>query len=367
MNHLSRNILTLRRDVGLSTEEAASRGGLEPSLWAAVESGDVLPSAYQTSRMAAALGVDVALVAADRDLSQQPDRRAVRFRRGEEASRLGSKARLALMVAARIGRIAGELGTLLGHTLPVFKARAVPLKGADAWRQGYRLGSEARLRFKACIPPGPVVDIVSGFNRLGIHVAEADLGDPDIHAAAIWERDSIPVILLSTASRARGHRSRRSILAHELCHLLHDADETHVVHTLTRPSERELGVEKRANAFAPAFLAPRSMCLKKDTSDLELCMELVTHWGFSNEGAVWHTRNLLQLGQERALTLLDTLDAPPRVPDRFRVTLTPRSDDLPAEPTGMTGGLVMELVREALEASHITRGRAAEILRTCCE
>lgn len=354
-------------DVGLSVEDAAERSGLERSLWSDIEEGEVLPSAFQTSRVAAALGVDVSLVASEQDLARQPDRRAVRFRRREDSAHLGSKARIALLVASSVGRIAGELAALLGHALPAFQTEAVPLKGLEPWRHGYRLGAAARTRLQDAFPPGPVHDIVACFNKLGIHVAEADLGDPDIHAAAIWERGAVPVILLSRSSRSRGHRSRRSILAHELCHLLHDADETNVVRTLTRPSERELGIEKRANGFAPAFLAPRTMCLQHGQSDVSLAQSLVNDWGFSAEGAVWHAKNVLRLSQDRALAVMEALEAPARVPERFKVKLTGHVDDLPAQPTGLTGGLVAQLVKDALEASHITHGRSLEILRMCSE
>lgn len=108
------------------------------------------------------------------------------------------------------------------------------------------------------------VDPVSVLHRLGVDVRIIDFGIPSLDAVAVWGAHFGPAVLLNKASArlekvtiAKIWRNGplRVTAAHELCHLLVDAE-----HTLSAvdilggrmPSQ----IEQRARAFAAEFLLP---------------------------------------------------------------------------------------------------------------
>ncbi len=151
--------------------------------------------------------------------------------------------------------------------------------------------------------PGPILELERLLTEAGVHVARAELSSASLDAASLWEREALPVILLNDRSpRSRSVLSRRALLAHELCHLLHDSGDRDLTTQLSwaeGTGNFHTATEQRARAFAPAFLAPRDEVqhwfragdgrrIREPERKVE---ELARRWGFSIRGAIWHAKN----------------------------------------------------------------------------
>jgi len=242
------------------------------------------------------------------------------------------------------------------------------------WNQGYELGEAARDNMG--IAAGPIANVEMTMNRLGIHVAYVSFSSVNIEGASLWETGSIPVILLNKkSSRVKYSLSRRAIIAHELCHLLHDGGEAKVA-TLVTSSEGTGNyndrIEQRARAFAPAFLAPRAQVrdwertvslLRNAKKRVE---ELAKYWGLSFEGVAWHAKNCDLIDPPNADKIAKTFDPPELPSDEFESGASgfPPSminQELPKEASPFMDGWATKVIVDALEASVISLGRAKEL------
>jgi Zn-dependent peptidase ImmA (M78 family) len=283
-----------------------------------------------------------------------------------------------LSLAAEQGRILAHLLNILGETVPIQKWRDLRgIEGAvEIWQEGYALGEEDRLKLRA--EPGPILELEKLLRDLGIHVARVCLSSADVSAASVWEPNAVPVILLNSARKQnRLTGALRATLAHELCHLLHDAAESDMTTRMSWGTESTGNysdrVEMRARAFAPAFLAPREQVKDwmKDQGetldDIGLVKAMAAHWGLSFEGAVWHAKNCELIDGQSADDLARMPDRPRIELDGFETTASGvppgmLHDSLPDEPAPLWEGWAAEVVVSALEEGCITAGRARELL-----
>jgi len=233
----------------------------------------------------------------------------------------------------------------------------------DPWKHGYQLGEKARER----LSPGRTA--MPAFQALleswGVHVAFVQFESDDVIAASLCEPDAIPVILLNKRlGRIAYPLARRSVLAHELGHILHDAAPNNIVSVASRRSHDDGAWEQRANGFAPGFLAPGAWVRLDASEPVEIVAELAGTWLLSWEGAAWHAKNLELITPRQAERLMqkaprgwvapDVDEAPLRTPpDMFGVEI---------EPSDLVSGYASELVLQAVAEGEISRGRAAEIL-----
>ena len=128
----------------------------------------------------------------------------------------------------------------------------------------------------------------------GVEVREFDTGSPSIEALACWGPRHGPAVLVNPKGRrwVRSSLARRSILAHEICHLLIDRHGA-------LPLAEVLGgnvaaeLEGRANAFAAELLLPRELVEKRiGDGDVESVMSsLSTDFGASFEVVAWQIHN----------------------------------------------------------------------------
>ncbi|KJC33542.1 hypothetical protein UP09_34195 [Bradyrhizobium sp. LTSP885] len=106
------------------------------------------------------------------------------------------------------------------------------------------------------------VDPFAVLERYNVDVRAIDFRIPDLEAIAVWGEKFGPGVLLNKTSRRVGmplnfwrNGVARVTAAHELCHLLLDAE-----HSLSAVdilgSRMSLRIEQRANAFAAEFLLP---------------------------------------------------------------------------------------------------------------
>jgi Zn-dependent peptidase ImmA (M78 family)/transcriptional regulator with XRE-family HTH domain len=351
-----------REDYAFTPDRLAEMASISLPRVREIEEGAV-PNIRELYSLAAALGVEPSALRKGNPV-EDIKRSGARFRSALGATTLDPMDVRLLARAAEAGRICGFLGRLLGLTpSPVAAARSVvPIRaGSPPWKQGYDLGQKARS--KLAPTRDPIVSMQALLEDLGVHVASTRFVSADIEAASVYEADAAPVILLNVASaRVRETLPRRAALAHELCHLLHDGGERDLLTAVSRP-EDHLDYERRANGFAPSFIAPGKWVKLPASEPSALVLQLGYTWGFSYEGAVWHAKNLKLISSDKA----EELRKAPRIvgADNFEPEVARRDATavgIDQEPTPLSSGLLSDRVVRALSEGLISVGRAREIL-----
>jgi len=364
-----------REDFGASVQQAAAWAGIDPERLREIEGGAPLHS-WELDGICRGLAVDSGSLARGGDRS--PRRSVARFKTADWVDPRPEDFRT-LSLAAELGRIGGFLAEKTGSRSRLADLRAPePVSAAsEPWQQGYRLGENAR---RALEPrTGPIVNLEALLRSCQVHVARVEFSSRNLDAASLWERASLPVILLNTrSSRSRSSLSRRALLAHELCHLLHDSGDRDLTTQLSwseHAGNYEDEVEQRARAFAPAFLAPRDEVRSwfragpgQRIHDSEKKVEaLARRWGFSLRGAVWHAKNcgIIQprtadrLGrsvEDQGHSWADELET--AAPDLKGLEPETLRDEI----SPVAQGLLADLVADATRAGVISAGRGREIV-----
>jgi Zn-dependent peptidase ImmA (M78 family) len=360
---IGRHVQRRREDFGFSGPQLAALADMAPARLAAIEEGAAL-STFELASLAEALAVDPSRLRSGN--TDDPNRSVVRFRSAEKGQCLSPGDLRLLARGAEVGRIAAWLKGLLNEPVSgLEQARRVHAVDSRSkpWEQGYKLGQEARLRL-APIPAGRLESIQKFLEDAGVHVAFVAFESSHIEAASLFEPQASPVILLNTSVLRNRHAlSRRAILAHELCHLLHDGGQRHLLTQISWENDSS-PTEQRANGFAPSFLAPRKWVRVRAEEPQALVEELASLWGLSFEGAAWHAKNLKLISPETAEELGRMPDKPriqARVePDLLRTA--PERVGIEVEPSPLAAGLLSELALRACSEGVIDRQRAAEIL-----
>ncbi|MEW5424093.1 helix-turn-helix domain-containing protein [Amorphus sp. 3PC139-8] len=125
----------------------------------------------------------------------------------------------------------------------------LPRNAGDAIQQGERVAEEERRRLS--IGSAPIADVSELIATQGIWASGIEL--PNEMSGLFLRHPSIGLAILVNAHHPRGRK--RFSYAHEYAHALMDRD--HKITISTADNSAEL-VEKRANAFAAAFLMPRN-------------------------------------------------------------------------------------------------------------
>lgn len=350
-----------RQALGLSVEGLASLADVTVERVTTIEKG-APATTREISRLAKALAVDPAALWRGEVAST---RTTARFRSVSGVAFLATEDATMLAFAAEAGRIAAHLSQSLGKPVSQVAAarRITPVEAwPDPWEQGYKLGAQARFRLSPL--QEPIRSMGALLETLGVHVASVSFKTPEVLAASLYEPGAMPVILLNRVHpRVQQPLSRRAVLAHELCHLLHDSGETNLLTLISRGSDNG-PQEQRANGFAPSFLVPGGWLKPHTTDARRLAIDVGTEWGLSFEGAGWHLKNagVISNAEAEQLKLL-----PSTIPNgSFEEQPLRRSLDqlgLDVEIHPLANGLLSELALSANEAEIITRGRAIEILR----
>jgi Zn-dependent peptidase ImmA (M78 family)/transcriptional regulator with XRE-family HTH domain len=225
------------------------------------------------------------------------------------------------------------LGSEFDEGLPNYAARIA--SPAEAIRQGNTVAREERRRMGlGNAPIGNIAGLISG---QGIWAAACDLPD-DMSGMFLSDKDDGLAVLINGK-----HVSvrRRFSYAHEFGHALFDRDEAV---RLTQQSNASELVEKRANAFAAAFLMPASgvedqlrqldkgrpsrqaQIVYDVANDRQSEVEirprpgsqsityqdvaiLARHFAVSYEAAVWRLKSLNHLGGSETNALIEQKDS----------------------------------------------------------
>jgi len=134
--------------------------------------------------------------------------------------------------------------------------RALPSGSRDNadFEQGYVLARHLREQLGNA---DRYLDIEELLTRWGVQIDEIPLGDPMIDGGAIWTGEKGPLLFLNPNSeKTKAPWGRRMVLAHELCHLLHDRGRSGSLKIVSTPWAPPL-MERRANAFAAELLLPK--------------------------------------------------------------------------------------------------------------
>ena len=344
---LGERLTAQRTRLRLDAKWVAEKSGLDAERLQQIESGTRPPTVSELWRMGAALGIDPALLL-DQEERIDRVRSTARFLSAAEA--LDPLDVRLLRVAAELSRVGGWLQERLDRPC-LLPGTATPLTGTHPGEQGYQLGRSARDTLR--LPDGPIPSVSGWLKDSGVHVCLLPFASPGIIAASLREPGATPMILLNQkAHRNQRSRARRSVLAHELCHLLHDLEPAHTLAMVTRSNAREEDQEQRANGFAPSFLAP-SPQLAAHRDPLALARHLVDDWWLSADAASWYACNLTDRSQTEAPGL------------RRHLKMCGDPPDEPPLPDGrLADGLIGNLADEAGEKNLITAARVAEIRRT---
>ncbi len=169
--------------------------------------------------------------------------------------------------------------------------------GVPAWSEGYRLAGEWAVKSGIGATRGDRVDIEGHLKELGVRVAEIQLSDPGTAGLAVQPVGGAPRIFVNTGHpKCQFPSGRRFVLAHELCHLLHDQSQGRSLALLSGPwAPREL--EQRANAFAAALLMPlaalrAAIPAPGESFGFERLLEVAKRLDVSTNALAHHLENL---------------------------------------------------------------------------
>lgn len=219
----------------------------------------------------------------------------------------------------------------------------------------------------------------------GAFIGVMDLGAE--HAAAAAPRNVPPCLFVEETDLNERRLSARFALAHQLAHLLadrrHDGKSAWVCATMSRTTSRRLpDAEKRANAFAMYFLAPResvrelmkrsgvesSSILENDEVLLQASMDVRARFGLTPVQAAEHVLNCLdpnvsrdQLSPELRAKV-ESMAAERSMPDGFEEGTD--VDDREHGPAGtrLRRGRFADLVQRLVAVGGLEPSRAASLL-----
>ena len=179
--------------------------------------------------------------------------------------------------------------------------QVMPLQASKGrpWEQGYLLAEDFIEQLgPSLFDPAGLVDIVRILSQLGVEVAEVRLSDETIRGVAIAGPGHRPCVTWNSGcERNAEDKGRRFTMAHELCHVLFDADAGRRLALASGPWA-PIDVEQRANAFAAMLLMPTDMVrsaiadLAAPLDNTEAVGELASRFNTGFHATLWHLANL---------------------------------------------------------------------------
>jgi Zn-dependent peptidase ImmA (M78 family) len=167
----------------------------------------------------------------------------------------------------------------------------------SAWSDGYRLAREWAAAAGVRKRRGGFVDIEGHLAELGVRVADIQLSDAGTAGLAVQPEGAAPHVFVNKRNpKCQFPSGRHFVLAHELCHLLHDHAQGQSLALISGPwAPREL--EQRANAFAAALLMPpdllrEALTVSESAFTFDLLLALAKRLKVSTDALAHHLHNL---------------------------------------------------------------------------
>ena len=245
---LSRRLRDARVARGLSQQAVAEVVGVPRSAITQIEAGKRSVSTLELARLASCYRRPVtSFLAAD----EEHEDILVALHRVAPGLEADPGVRHQVDRCVNLCREGVSLESLLGwdrRSGPPRRDLRVPRSTGEAITQAGRIADEERLRLN--IGHTPVADMAELIATQGIWASAVDL--PDHMSGLFLRHPSIGMAILVNASHAPVRK--RFSFAHEYAHALFDRDRNMRVSSTDNSADQ---VEKRANAFAAAFLMPR--------------------------------------------------------------------------------------------------------------
>ena len=194
-----------------------------------------------------------------------------------------------------------ERGAIEGTSQLARLQQVVPLAASEGrpWEQGHLLAEDCIEGFgSAFLDPAGAVDILHILGELGVEVVEVRLSDETIRGVAIAGPGHRPCVTWNSGcERNADDKGRRFTLAHELCHVLFDADAGRRLALASGPWA-PVDVEQRANAFAAMLLMPTDVVqtaiaeLRAPLNTTEAIGEIAGRLDTGFHATLWHLANL---------------------------------------------------------------------------
>ena len=245
---LSRRLRDARVARGLSQQAVAEVVGVSRSAITQIEAGKRSVSTLELARLASCYRRPVTSFLAD---DEEHEDILVALHRVVPGLEADPEVRHQVDRCVNLCREGVSLESLLGwdrRSGPPRRDLHVPRSTGEAIAQAGRVADEERLRLN--IGHTPVADMAELIATQGIWASAVDL--PDHMSGLFLRHPSIGMAVLVNASHP--HVRKRFSFAHEYAHALFDRDRNLRVSSTDNSADQ---VEKRANAFAAAFLMPR--------------------------------------------------------------------------------------------------------------
>ena len=247
-SELARRLRQAREEAAVNQQDAAGAIGVHRTAITQMEAGKRAVSTLELTRLAARYGRDVIWFLSE---SKSEEDVIVALHRAVPGLENAPESKRQIDRCVALCREGVSLGNLLGHAArkgPPTYSEPLPQTPWDAVAQGQRVAEEERRRLDLGVRP--ITDLVNLIAEQGIWASGADL--PERMSGLFLHHASIGLFVLVNASQARTRR--RFSYAHEYAHALLDRDLPVTVTSTDNAAEL---IERRANAFAAAFLMPR--------------------------------------------------------------------------------------------------------------
>ena len=392
MGNLGDRLRAAREQRGISQQAVAEALGLPRTAITNIETGKRNVSTFELTRMADFYGQSASFFLSAADSASQDDISVVLHRALPEMAD-SPEIDQAVGHIVDLCREGAALRVMLNQTTeqaaPDYSNRMSLV--SDAIRQGQLVAQEERRRLG--LGNGPIGSIADVITDQGIWTAATEL--PDSLSGFFLNHPSIGVAIMVNARHWPVRR--RFSYAHEYAHALFDR---HAPITTTRRENSSDLIEKRANAFAAAFLMPpegvseqlnqldkgRPSRLSEVIFDVanNATMEteirprpgsqsityqdvaaLARHFGASYEAVVWRLKSLGHINQPEAESLIRQKETGKRYIKLLGFLDILDEGEEEREPVTEVE-LRNQLTRLSLEAyrqGEISRGRIAEISR----
>jgi Zn-dependent peptidase ImmA (M78 family)/DNA-binding XRE family transcriptional regulator len=248
-NELARRLRQAREEVGMNQQQVADAIGVHRTAITQMEAGNRSVSTVELTRMADRYGRPVTWFLSEGD--GEAEDVLLTLHRAVPGLEKAPESRRQIDRCVALCREGVSLEGMLGHAPrngPPTYSEPIPQTPWDAIAQGQRVAEEERRRLD--FGARPISDIVALIAEQGIWASGADL--PEKMSGFFMHHSSIGLVILVNSSHGRARR--RFSYAHEYAHALLDRERQVTVTSTDNAAEL---IEKRANAFAAAFLMPR--------------------------------------------------------------------------------------------------------------